>query len=83
MIMNKLIIYTNSRRLYKFFDSETVAFVLLFFAVLIGILTMITKLHVLGYVYLVLCLMLFAFLTINGLLCYRPDMGFLRIRRLR
>lgn len=81
--MNKIIIYTNSRRLYRFFDSEIVALVMLFFAVLTGILTMITKSHMLGYVYLIWCLMILLFLTINGLLCYRPDMGFLRIRRLR
>lgn len=46
------------------------------------ILALLLPYHILNYDILILCVMIVGYIVIHRVLCYRPGMGLLRIRRL-
>ena len=81
--MSNIIIYTNNRRLFRLFKSELTLGVLVFLTLATSIITMFIPYSILLYAPLVFAAMIITFLVIGSLICYRKDMGFFRIRKLR
>ena len=81
--MSNIIIYTNNRRLFRLFKSELTLGVLVFLTLATSIITMFIPYSILLYAPLVFAAMIIGFLVIGSLICYRKDMGFFRIRKLR
>ena len=81
--MSNIIIYTNNRRLFRLFKSELALGVLVFLTLATSIITMFIPYSILLYAPLVFAAMIIGFLVIGSLICYRKDMGFFRIRKLR
>lgn len=81
--MNNIIIYTNSRRLFRLFKSELTLGVLVFLTLATSIIAMFIPYTILLYAPLVFGAMVIGFLVIGSLICYRKDMGFFKIRMLR
>jgi hypothetical protein len=79
---NMIIIYTNSRRLFRVFNSELILGILVLLAAVTGILSVFLPYRILNYEALSFCAMIAGYLVINKFLCYRPGNGFFRIRRL-
>lgn len=81
--MSNIIIYTNNRRLFRLFKSELTLGVLVLLTLATSIITMFIPYSILLYAPLVFGAMVIGFLVIGSLICYRQDMGFFRIRKLR
>jgi hypothetical protein len=79
---NMFIIYTNSHRLFRVFNSELILGVMVLLAAVTGILGLFLPFRVLNYEALTFCALIVVFLVINRLLCYRPGEGFFRLRKL-
>lgn len=81
--MKNIIIYTNSRRLFRLFKSELTLGVLVLLTLATSIIAMFIHYTILLYAPLVFFAMVIGFLAIGSLICYRQDMGFFKIRMLR
>ena len=81
--MKNIIIYTNSRRLFRLFKSELTLGILVFLTLATSIIAMFIHYTILLYAPLVFGAMVIGFLVIGSLICYRQDMGFFKIRMLR
>ena len=80
---NMIIIYTNSNRLFRIFNSELILGIMVLLAIVTSILAIFLPYRVLSYEALTLCAMIVGFLVINKVLCYRPGNWVFKIRRLQ
>ena len=78
-----IIIYTNSYRLFRVFNSELILRIMTLLTIVTSILAMLPHYHVLSYAAFTLCAMIVGFMVINRVLCYRPGNWFFKIHRLR
>lgn len=81
--MSNIIIYTNNRRLFRLFKSELTLGVLVLLTLATSIIAMFIPYTILLYAPLVFFAMVIGFLAIGSLICYRQDMGFFKIHKLR
>jgi hypothetical protein len=79
---NMFIIYTNSYRLFRVFNSELILGILVLLAAVTGILGLFLPFRVLNYEAISFCALIVLYLLINRFLCYRPGEGFFRLRKL-